>query len=277
MQVLQPHEGHFAGYEIVREVAQGYYAAVYEARHTHPKLRDRHVALRVLRHNDYSEHFMEAARLNACLEHPRIPALREVGEAAGRLYWARSFIEGDDLQNDIRGPSRNIEDVLRITAEVAGALDYAHGRGVVHGYVHPRHVLLGRDGCGWLIGFGEYPPSTPAVLGNPLHLAPEQFTDNKVTPATDVYCLSETCFWVLCGQHPFDKLRITALMDAKRSGQVARNLGGIRPGVTAGVEQVLLRALAPDPAARYASPGEFATALIGANRAAKKTWWRLWA
>ena len=275
MQVLQPHD-HLAAYEIVREVAQGQYAAVYEARHTHPKLRHRPIALRVLRYNEYAQHFMSAARLNACMEHPRIPALHEVGETAGRLYWARSFVEGDDLQNDIRGPSRKIEDVLRIAAELAGPLDYAHGRGIVHGCVHPRHVLLGPAGFAWLIGFGEYPLASAKDLRNPLHFAPEQFANGAVTPACDVYCLSETCFWMLCGRHPFDTLRTTALLEAKLAGQVARNLHEIRPEVVAGVEQVLLRGLAPDPAARYASPGEFATALVGAHCAAKKTWWRLW-
>jgi serine/threonine-protein kinase len=268
--VLQLHEGQFTAYEIVRDVAQGTYADVFEARHTHPKLRDRRIALRVLRRSACAQHFLKAAQLNACLDHPRIPTLHEVGETAGRLYWARNFIEGDDLQNGIRGPCRSIEEVLRIAADVAGALDYAHGRGVVHGYVHPRHILLSPGGSRWLIGFGEYPPASGEILGNPLHLAPEQFEGTTVTPASDVYCLGETCIWLLCGRHPFHGLRITASMEAKRSVRLARDPQLIRPAIAVTVEQVLLRTLAPEPAARFSSPGEFATELVAAHRAGKK-------
>jgi serine/threonine-protein kinase len=269
MQVLQPHERHFGGYEIVREVARGNYAAVYEARHTYV-LPERRIALRVLSHKYFASHFMWAAKLNAWLDHPRIPALLDVGETAGRRYWARCFIEGDDLQNGIGGPGRNVEEVLRIIADMASALDCAHERGVVHGYVHPRHILLGTNGPGWLIGIGEYPPPSPELLGNPLHFAPEQFDARTVTPASDIYCLSETCFWLLCGRHPFHGFRTTELLEAKRSGRLARELRVIRPDISPGVEEVLLQAMAPDPGARYATPGEFARALLAAHRGGKE-------
>jgi serine/threonine-protein kinase len=263
VQELQPHEDHLGSYEIVREVNQGAYASVYEARHA--KLHERRVALRVLRNNGYAEHFLRAARINAWLEHPRIPRLMEVAQLTGRLYWARSFIEGDDLQNGIRGASRTAGEVVRIIAEVAGVLDYAHGRGVIHGLVHPRHVLLGSDGAGWLIGFGEYPAPSRAFLDNPLHLAPEQLEDGQVTPATDVYCLSETCFWLLCGRHPFEGLGKTAISEAKHSGRLPRGLRERRPKISPMLEQALLRGLSPEPSARHASPGECAARLLEAS------------
>jgi serine/threonine-protein kinase len=170
--MLQPDATHCAGYEILRELAQGMYTTVYEARHTHPRSRDRPVALKVLWHRRYGEYFLQVAQLNACLDHSRIPSLYEVGETAGQLYTARMFVEGDDLQNGIGGASRSLPEVARIIADVAAALDYAHGREVVHGFVHPRHVLMGNDGSAWLIGFGESPPTEPTALGNPLHLGP---------------------------------------------------------------------------------------------------------
>jgi serine/threonine protein kinase len=274
--VLHPPYTHVSSYEIVREVAHGLYAAVYEARHTHPKLRDRRIALRVLRHNKYAPHFMSAARLNARLEHPHIPALHQVGEYEGRLYTARNFVEGDDLQNGIRGERRNIEEVLRIAGDVAGALEYAHGRGIVHGYVHPRHILLGPDGFGWLIGFGEYPLPELEVFGNPLHVAPEQFSNCNATPATDVYCLSETCFWVLSGRHPFHHVGIADLLKAKNSEDLQRGLRETNPDISSAIEKVLLRGLSPDPAARYGSPGGFVAALVEAHGTGKKSWWRVW-
>ena len=204
MRIEKPDDARCAGYEILRELAHGIYTTVYEARSTHPRLRDRPVALKILRHRGYAQHFFEAARLNAALEHPQIPALYEVGEAAGRPYTARMFVEGDDLQSSIRVGQWSIPEVATIFAPVAKGLDYAHEGGVVHGYVHSRHVLVGKNGAAWLIGFGEYPPADVAALGNPLHLAPEQLEGaGRVTPATDVYALSEMAVWLLCGRHPY--------------------------------------------------------------------------
>jgi serine/threonine protein kinase len=274
--MLQPDETRSAGYEILRELAQGVYTTVYEARHTHPRLRDRPVALKVLRHRRDAEHFLQAARLNAFLDHSRIPSLYEVGEAAGQLYTARMFIEGDDLQNGIGEANRNITEVARIIAEIAAALDYAHGLGVVHGLVHPRHVLLGNDGAVWVIGFGEYPPTEPVALGNPLHLAPEQLEpDGTVTPASDVFALSETALWLLCGRHPFGGFPATELLAAKRTGRLRRQIRELLPGVSPALEQVLRRGLAAEPAGRYAKASEFATALASAARAGggSRRWW----
>jgi|GEM_PF-5621311 Serine/threonine protein kinase len=137
-------------------------------------------------------------------------------------------------------------------------------------------MLLGRDGTAWLIGFGEFPPPAPEVFGNPLHLAPEQFSSGELTPATGVYCLSETCFWVLCGSHPFHQIRATDLQAAKNSGHFTRGIRKSRPEISPAIEQVLLRGLSPDPTARYRSPAEFVAALAEAHSAEKRAWWRLW-
>src|ERR1043165_3787178 len=106
--MLQFDETRCAGYEILRELAQGSCTTVYEARHTHPKLRHRPIALKVLRDGGDARHFLHAARLNASLNHSRIPPLYEVGETAGRLYTARMLVEGDNLQNGIGNPGRNV-------------------------------------------------------------------------------------------------------------------------------------------------------------------------
>lgn len=221
-------------------------------------------------------HSISAARLNAALEHPQIPALYEVGEAAGRPYTARMFVEGDDLRSSIRVGKWSIPEVATILAPVANGLDYAHERGVVHGYVHPRHVLVGKNGAAWLIGFGEYPPADVAALGNPLHLAPEQLQRNgRVTPATDVYALSETAVWLLCGRHPFAGFRVAELLTAKRTSQLRAEIPELLPHVSPAVAQVLRRGLAAEPAVRYAKASQFATALASAEHDGKSSrrWW----
>ena len=263
-------EGQFGSYKLLREVARGELVTTYEARHTHPRFRDRPVALRVSQSLDAAHHFMEAARITARLNHPRIPSAYEAGQAPDdRFYFVRQWVAGSDLRAGLRDSVRTLDEVVRIAADAADALGYAHGLGFIHGSVHPRHLLLGPDGRTWLIGFGEFPPPPElTVFGNPAHLAPEQFENAPLTPACDVYGLAETCFWLLSGRHPFYGLPGLAVLGAKQSGRLEYGLREHRPDFPTGVETVLLRALAPDPRARPASPGEFAKELAAAHQAA---------
>ena len=277
MQNLESHQTRCNGYKIVRELAVGMYSTVYEAKHTHPNFHGRHVTLKVLRSPRCANHFMNTLRWHACLNHPRIPQLYDVGgDASGPTYAARMFVDGDDLQNGIRNGNRSLRQVAAIVTEAAVALDYAHGQGVVHGYVHPRHLLFGKDESTWLIGFGEYPPADDACLGNPLHFAPEQLEGTcRATPATDVYALCETAIWLLTGQHPFRQYKSSDLFRAKRTGQLWRPLRELIPGISPTLEAVLQRGLAVEPGARYTTAFDFAKALSSADQEAKRPrrWW----
>jgi serine/threonine-protein kinase len=114
------------------------------------------------------------------------------------------------------------------------------------------------------------------ALGNPLHLAPEQFEgDGQATPASDVFALAETALWLLCGRHPFEGFRAAELLAAKRAGQFRRRIQELLPGIPPAVDQVLRRGMAGDPAGRYATAGEFAAALASAEYAgaSSRRWW----
>ena len=265
MQSPRPDQPRFREYEIIRELARGTSSVVYEARPTHPRLRERPVALKVLRQGCDSRHFLHVARVNASLSHARIPSLYHVAEESGRCYMASMFVEGENLQAGSGEATRSVGEVVRIIGDVAGALDYAHRLGFVHGSVHPRHVLLRRDGSAWLIGFGEYPPTEDTPFGNPRYLAPEQFMgQGKATVASDVYALAETAIWLLYRDHPFAGLQIRELMAAKRIGQIRPDIWEMRPDISAAMQQVLRRGLEPEPSRRYATASEFAVALSSA-------------
>ncbi len=269
MQAARPDHTRIGHYEILREVARGFFSTVYEARFV-----DRRVSLKVLNYKQGGARFMHAAMTQAALCHPRIPPIYDVGEDMGRMYSARMFVEGDDLQNGIGSNKKGIAQVVTIVAQAAEALDYAHGRGITHGSVHPRHLLLGNDGNVWLIGFGETLPSQEMPRGNPAHFAPEQLkADGPLTPAADVYALCETALWLLLGRHPFAGFPGADLLAAKRTEQIHRRIPELLPDASPAVQNVFRRGLAAEPEARYPKPSDFASALADAASVGKEWWW----
>jgi serine/threonine protein kinase len=255
-------------YTMVREVAQGAFTLLYEAVSMHPRLRDRRVVLQVLRSREHARWFLRMAQLAAYFQHPNIVPCHAVGESRHFLYIARAFVKGDDVQNGIGCKGKwSCTQVVRIIREVAAALDYAHAAGVVHGYIHPRHILHGEDGHIWLIGFGEYPPPDSGLFkayGSEIHLAPEQIQSGEhLTPRTDVYALSETAVWLLCGNHPYRDAHWIGLQAAKLKNPGA-SIRRLRPEISASVAEVLARGMAPQPENRFRSAGEFAVAFAAA-------------
>lgn len=262
-------------YIVLQEVARGELTAVYEAAHTHPNLRGRRVALQILNDPRGVNRFFYRCQMQAALgEQAHVPPIYDVGGFEDHQYSARQFVDGDDLLNNIRARTLGPSEVVRVVTQVATALDAAHLRGIVHGCVHPRHVLMGRDRAVWLIGFGEF-PSTDEARNNPLHAAPEQFEPGavQVGPPTDVYLLAEMAAWLLGGEHPFRASRRNEYVrEAKRMPDAWRLGRGHE--LPAAVIAVLRRAMSPDAAARYPTPGEFANAL--ADGFERRPWWRLW-
>jgi uncharacterized protein (TIGR02996 family) len=262
-------------YLVLRKVAEGTITTVYEAAHSLPEFRDWHVALRVLNRRQYADRFLEACRTHAAVTHARIPALYSVEERGGVRFAVRQFIDGAVLRDRIRDRDLDAAAAVRVVSAVAEALDAMHTRGVLHGNVHPRHILVDRDGAPWLIGLGEYPPDE--LVGNPLHLAPEQI-DPRLGPAgpgTDVYQLAETVAWLLAGMHPFQSCRAAFDLGAAKHQPDAWRTGPLRD-LPWRLTRVLRRALCPDPDRRHRTPGEFAAAFAGALEQRPRSWWQIW-
>jgi serine/threonine protein kinase len=194
--------------------------------------------------------------------------------ASDQPYLALALVRGSDLSHRIRavGPAP-VADVIRIIGDVAAALHYAHGRGVVHGNLHPNHVLIDEGRAAKVIGFGEFPLPADAMFGNPRHLAPEQLAGAALTPATDVYSLAETAFWLLTGRHPYyadGALEMLAMKDS----EPAPSARTIRPELSPRLDAVLRRGMALKPTDRFNSIVEFADALARGSHG--KTWWNFW-
>ncbi len=260
-------------YAIERELGRGGMATVYLARDLR---HDRPVALKVL-HAELAavlgaERFQREIKLAARLQHPHILTMLDSGEAAGQLWFAMPYVEGESLRDRLqRERQLSLEDALRIARESAQALQYAHDHGVVHRDIKPENLLLTGDGNTLVADFGiaralggaaeSRLTETGLAIGTPAYMSPEQATGDKgVDPRSDVYSLAAVLYEMLAGEPPYTGPTTQAIL-AKRFTEPPPSLRAARASVPESVDQAIRRALAPVPADRFGSAAQFAQAL----------------
>jgi SH3-like domain-containing protein len=257
-------------YQIIEEIGRGGMAVVYKA--WQPSL-NRHVAIKVLPpqltfDTTFVQRFQQEASAAARLEHPNIVTIHDVGEEAGIRYIVMQLLEGQPLNELIqREGQMGLERVAGIMAQVASALDYAHEQGFVHRDVKPSNIIVGSDGQATLTDFGIAKAAegtkltrTGTVMGTAEYMSPEQAKGEAVSRATDVYSLGIVVYEMLAGRVPFKADSTPAIlhMQAYERPQPVR---AHAPQLPRGVDGVLAKALAKNPAERFSSAGELAGAL----------------
>jgi serine/threonine-protein kinase len=201
-------------YAIERELGAGGMATVYLAEDVKHK---RKVAVKVLRPELAAvlgaERFVQEIETTANLQHPHILPLFDSGQADGFLYYVMPYIEGETLRDKLdRETQFGIEEAVRITTEVADALDYAHRQGVIHRDIKPENILL-HDGRPMVADFGIALAVSAAAggrmtetgmsLGTPHYMSPEQATaDKDLTNRSDIYSLGAVLYEMLTGDPP---------------------------------------------------------------------------
>jgi len=235
----------------------------------------RRVAIKVL-HPELSavlgpDRFLKEIELTANLQHPHILPLFDSGAVEGLLYYVMPFVEGETLRSRLtREHQLPIAEAVRIATDVAGALEYAHKRGVVHRDIKPENILL-HEGRPQVADFGialavqqaggSRMTQTGMSLGTPQYMAPEQAMGDKgVDARADLYALGAVTYEMLTGEPPFTGPTAQAIV-AKVMTESPRSLSSQRPSVPAEVEGAVLTALQKLPADRFASAAEFAAAL----------------
>src|SRR3954469_4663802 len=201
-------------YEIVRELGRGGMAIVYQA---HDLSLDREVAIKVmspalLDGEGAIERFKREARTAAGLSHPHIIPIHAVREAGDVLYFVMKYVEGRPLDSVLeREGALPIAMAVQILSEVAGALAYAHKRGVIHRDVKPANIMLDDGGWAVVADFGIAKVAekrgltmTGMTVGTPAYMSPEQFTQKDIDGRSDEYSLGIVAFELLSGRTPFD-------------------------------------------------------------------------
>jgi len=259
-------------YTIERELGRGGMATVYVAQD--PR-HGREVAVKVLRPDVAAavgaERFLREIAIAARLTHPHVLPLLDSGQAAGSLYYVMPYVRGETLrQRLVRETRLPLKDALGIARELGAGLDYAHREGFVHRDVKPENVLLA-DGHAVLADFGiaraifraggEHVTEVGLAVGTPEYMSPEQAAgDREVDGRCDVYALACVIYEMLAGEPPFSGDSARAIV-AQHLSEPPLPLRARRPDAPGPVEQALARALAKDPADRFASVAEFMTAL----------------
>jgi serine/threonine-protein kinase len=247
-------------------------AVVYKARQTDL---DRIVALKILppgltSDQSYIARFRQEARSAARLEHPHIMPIYEVGEVAGYHYIAMKFIQGRTLKQLLQQEGAlSVRRAAQILAQVGEALDYAHRQGIIHRDIKPSNVMITDEGWVYLTDFGLARGTgsnsgltiAGTVMGTPEYMSPEQAQGlPNVGPPTDIYALGVMLYELLTGAFPF-KAETPMAMLAARLVHAPIPPRDVRSDLPPAVEDVIMRALARKPEARFATAAEMVAAL----------------
>ncbi|HKJ92666.1 MAG TPA: protein kinase [Longimicrobiales bacterium] len=254
-------------YRIEAEIGRGGMAVVFRAEDLK---HHRTVAIKVLKQelaeSIEAERFLQEIRIVAHLQHPHILTLLDSGEVDGTLYYVMPFVEGESLREKLaREQELPVTDAVRILAEVADALAYAHQNGVVHRDTKPdnvllsgRHALVADFGVAKALDAAKATPqatATGVALGTPSYMAPEQATaDAPVDHRADIYALGVLGYELLTGRPPYTGTTLQ-ILGAQATGK-PRRITEVRPAVPEPLAVVLMRCLETRPADRWQSAEE---------------------
>jgi serine/threonine-protein kinase len=258
-------------YSLQREIGRGGMGIVYLARDVQL---DRDVAIKVLpmhlaNLSTARERFVQEARTAAGLSHPHIVPIHRVGEADGFVFFVMSYVEGETLGERLRtqGPLPPA-DAARVMREVAWALAYAHGRGIVHRDIKPDNILLeAGTGRAMVTDFGiAYGGAQSAlsdigkIMGTAHFMSPEQGANKPLDGRSDIYSLGVVAYLAVSGRLPFEEESVPALI-ARQSIDTPPSLMSVAPGVPSALAAAVDRCLDRDPAGRFPDGETLAAAL----------------
>jgi serine/threonine protein kinase len=261
-------------YVIEREIARGGMATIYLARDLQ---RDEPVAVKVMSPRLATvlgtERFLREIQIAGQMSHPYIVPLYDSGNTGGVLYYIMPYVQGESLHERLEREKRlSLEEALRITRDVAGALGYAHGLGVLHRDVKPENILLAGGhalvadfGLARAIGASGYHrlTQTGIIVGTAYYMSPEQLReDRNLDQRADIYSLGCLLYEMLTGGPPYTGPSLKEVVTRIIRSPVP-SVRRLHPSVPAAVDAAISRALAKSAADRFETMQDFTAALSG--------------
>jgi serine/threonine-protein kinase len=258
-------------YRLLGRIGSGGMADVWCAEDT---MLNRRVALKFLHDRfaqdaQFVERFRREASSAAGLQHPNVVSVFDRGEVDGSHYIAMEYVEGAALK-DLIDRGLSVGEAVEIVRQVLAGARYAHAKGIVHRDLKPQNVLLDAEGRARVTDFGiaragaSEITQTGSVLGTAQYLSPEQAQGLEVTAASDMYSVGVMLYEALTGRVPFEgDSPVTVAL--KQVSERPRPPSELNPQVPRALDAVVLKALAKDPANRFASANEFLAALDAAE------------
>lgn len=266
-------------YRILGELGRGAMGIVYRAED--PAI-GRTVAVKTIRLGDFSDpaererlrdRLFREARSAGVLSHPNIVTIYDIAEENDTAYVFMEYVDGQPLEQMlVSGEPLDRQSILDVLRQTAAALDYAHQRGIVHRDIKPANIMVSVDGQAKITDFGvarivsQQMTQAGTILGTPNYMSPEQIQGIPVDGRSDQYSLAVVAYEMLTGEKPHaaDSLPTLLYKIAQEEPVAPRRLN---PTLPPEVDAVFARALAKEPARRYASCAELVGALTAALNA----------
>lgn len=262
-------------YHILEQLGEGGMAIVYKAYDTRLEAE---VAVKVIRTENILpsvleralKRFEREAKALAQLTHPNIVKVTDYGEYEGKPYLVMPYLPGGTLKSKLTGTPMPWQAAAHILIPIADALGYAHRHEIIHRDVKPSNILITENGQPMLADFGVAKlldavetmelTGTGVGIGTPEYMAPEQATNKLVDARADIYALGVVLFEMVTGRKPYtaDTPMAVLIMHSRDPLPRPKNFA---PNLPQEVENILLKALAKNPADRYQQMGEFAKAM----------------
>jgi tRNA A-37 threonylcarbamoyl transferase component Bud32 len=261
-------------YKIVEHLGRGGMAEVYKA---YQETLDRHVAIKLMHSflagdQDFLSRFKREARAMASLAHPGIVGVYDFDIQGDTYYIVMEFVGGGTLKEKLehlasQGETLSMSRTVQVVLEIAEALSYAHSRSMVHRDIKPANIMLREDGRAVLTDFGiakmlsgpSY-TATGAMIGTPAYMSPEQGLGQPGDERSDLYSLGVLFFQMATGRLPYDADTPLAVV-LKHVNEPVPTPITFNRSVPAGIQMVIMKAMAKNPVERYQTAHEMARAL----------------
>ncbi len=262
----------YGRYEIKEELGKGSMGVVYLA---HDPQIDRLIALKVLRPDRltseaFVQRFLKEARTIGRLSHPNIVTVYDIGQDRETIFIAMELLEGDPLNKILEEREVGNEEIISLGLQMAEALHYAHGKGVVHRDIKPSNIIVNANGRIKITDFGiahiEDPTASMQtqageILGTPAYMSPEQVLSRPVDGRSDLFSLGIILYEMATGRRPFQGDSMPAVFQAV-TREDPEPPARLKTAVSPGLSAVIMKCLEKDPMKRFAN-GEILAHALG--------------